>query len=117
MSQTKNFDVSYFFLSDNQDEVLVRPEFEGLWNKEFKKYDAEDLYKINQKFPTCFKSKTEKELYLKTLDKLKKSSVKEQVVAGRKFVGISFKSQPRIVHFKVIVKIFYLKNELIFCFV
>jgi hypothetical protein len=35
------------------------------------------------------------------MDKLKKSSVKDQVVAGRKFVGISFKSQPKVIHFKV----------------
>ena len=41
-----------------------------------------------------------KDLYLKTLDKLKKSAVREQIVAGRKFTGVSFKSQPRIVHFK-----------------
>ena len=39
-------------------------------------------------------------MYLKSLDKLKKSAVKDQVVAGRKFAGISFKSQPKIVHFK-----------------
>lgn len=35
------------------------------------------------------------------MDKLKKSAVKDQIVAGRKFTGVSFKSQPRIVHFKV----------------
>lgn len=40
-------------------------------------------------------------MYLKTLDSLKKSAVKEQIVAGRKFTGVSFKSHPRIVHFKV----------------
>jgi hypothetical protein len=39
---------------------------------------------------------------LKSLDKLKKSAVREQVVAGRKFVGTSFKSQPKVIHFKVI---------------
>lgn len=84
-----------------QDENMVKPEFEGLWNKKFKKYDASDLYKMQQKFPVCFKTKAEKELYLKSLDKLKASAIKEQVVAGRKFVGTSFRSQPRIIHFKV----------------
>lgn len=79
----------------------MKPEYEGLWNKEFKKYDSGDLYKINQNFPPCYKTKTEKELYLRSLDKLKKSAVKDQIVAGKKFSGISFKSQPKIVHFKV----------------
>jgi SSS family solute:Na+ symporter len=44
-----------------------------------------------------------KDIYLQTLDKLKKSAVREQVVAGRKFNGVSFKSQPRLIHFKVIL--------------
>jgi hypothetical protein len=35
------------------------------------------------------------------LEKLKKSAIREQVVAGRKFVGTSFKSQPKVIHFKV----------------
>ncbi len=37
---------------------------------------------------------------MKTLDQLKKSAVREQVVAGRKFSGVSFKSNPTVVHFK-----------------
>ncbi len=40
------------------------------------------------------------DLYIKTLDQLKKSAVREQVVAGRKFSGVSFKSNPKLVHFK-----------------
>ena len=43
-----------------------------------------------------------KDIYLQTLEKLKKSAVREQIVAGRKFNGVSFKSQPRLIHFKVI---------------
>ena len=50
-------------------------------------------------FPSLLAAKTQ-ELYVKTLEKLKHSVVKEQVVAGRKFVGVSFKSQPKIIHFK-----------------
>lgn len=84
----------------NQEDVVYKPEFEGLWNKQVKKYDADDFYKMQQKFPGCFKSKSEKELFLKSLDKLKKSSVREQVAAGRKFKGSSFQSQPKIIHFK-----------------
>ena len=38
---------------------------------------------------------------MKTLEKLKKSAVRDQIVAGRKFNGVSFKSQPRQIHFKV----------------
>lgn len=34
------------------------------------------------------------------MDKLKKSAVREQVVAGRKFTGVSFRSNPKIIHFK-----------------
>lgn len=41
-----------------------------------------------------------KELYLKSLDKLKKSAVREQVAAGKKFKGVAFKSQPRVIEFK-----------------
>jgi hypothetical protein len=85
---------------NNQEENLVKPEFEGLWNKKGKKYDSNDLYTKSHKFPTCFKTKAEKELYLKSLDKLKISAIREQVVAGRKFKGVSFRSQPRIIHFK-----------------
>ncbi len=44
-------------------------------------------------------------MYLKTLESLKESAIKEQIVVGRKFIGVSFKSQPKIVHFKV--KFFY----------
>ena len=107
----------------NQEEVVFKPEFDGLWNKQFKKYDAQDFYKTQQKFPACFKSKSEKvnfifvlklililnfkfnilflkELFLKSLDKLKKSAVREQVAAGRKFTGSSFRSQPKVIHFK-----------------
>ncbi len=40
-------------------------------------------------------------MYLKTLESLKESAIKEQIVVGRKFIGVSFKSQPKIVHFKV----------------
>ena len=39
---------------------MVKPEFEGLWNKKLKHYEADNLYKIQQKFPTCFKTKAEK---------------------------------------------------------
>ena len=35
------------------------------------------------------------------INKLKKSRVKEQVVTGRKFTGVAFKSLPKKVHFKV----------------
>ena len=45
--------------ADKEDENLVKPEFEGLWNAEFKNYDAEDLYNKKLKFPSCFKSKME----------------------------------------------------------
>ena len=38
----------------------MKPEFEGLWGKTVKKYDADDLYKTQVKFPACFKSKMEK---------------------------------------------------------
>ena len=41
------------------EEVLVKPEFEGLWNKKVEKYDANDLYKAQEKFPNCFKTKAE----------------------------------------------------------
>ena len=88
-------------LKDNDEEVLVKPEFEGLWNKKLKNYEANDFYKIQQKFPTCFKTKAEKELYAKTLEKLKQSAVRDQIVGGKKFLGVSFKSQPKIIHFKV----------------
>lgn len=81
--------------------MLIKPEYEGLWNKEFEKYDSCDLYKINQTFSSCYKTKAEKELFIKSLEKLKENGIKDQVIAGKKFSGISFKSQPRIVHFKV----------------
>lgn len=45
---------------DDQQEVLVKPEFEGLWNKELKAYNVNDLYKVNFKFPPTFKTKAEK---------------------------------------------------------
>lgn len=42
---------------DNQEENLVKPEFEGLWNKKVLLSDDH----VNQyKFPTCYKSKAEK---------------------------------------------------------
>lgn len=85
---------------NDQEDCLVKPEFEGLWDSKPKKYDANDFYKKQVKFPTCFKSKTEKDLYIKTLGQLKKSAVRDQVVAGRKFNGVSFKSNPKVVHFK-----------------
>ena len=44
---------------DKEEELMVKPEFEGLWDKKFKKYDADDLYNKKQKFPTCFKTKME----------------------------------------------------------
>ena len=47
-----------------QDDYLVKPEFEGLWNKKFQKYDADDFYKNQFKFPSCFKSKAEKVLII-----------------------------------------------------
>ncbi len=118
---------------DNPEELLVKPEFEGLWNKEMKAYDVNDLYKTQFKFPPSFKTKAErvglgylsvftpggllnlalskrfKELYLKSLDKLKKSAVREQVAAGKKFKGASFKSQPRIIQFKVSPKYLILR--------
>ena len=48
------------FLIDNQEEMLVKPEFEGLWNKKLKAYDVDDLYKTQFKFPPSFKSKAER---------------------------------------------------------
>ena len=45
---------------DKEDDIIVKPEFEGLWNAEFTKYDADDQYNKKQKFPTCFKTKMEK---------------------------------------------------------
>ena len=47
------------FHLDKEEENLVKPEFEGLWNAKFTKYDADDLYNKKQKFPTCFKTKME----------------------------------------------------------
>jgi hypothetical protein len=85
---------------DREEECLVKPEFEGLWNKQFVKYDAEELYSKKQKFPAYFKTKMEREIFTKTLDKLKQSAIKDQVVGGRKFTGVSFKSNPKIIHFK-----------------
>ena len=49
----------YSIRLDKEEEVLVKPEFEGLWNTKFMKYDADDLYSKKQKFPTCFKTKME----------------------------------------------------------
>lgn len=40
--------------------MLVKPEFEGLWNKKLKAYDVDDLYKTQFKFPPSFKSKAER---------------------------------------------------------
>jgi hypothetical protein len=97
---------------NEHEEILIEPEFEGLWDKKTTaKYDAETFYKHQKKFPPCYKTKAEKELYLKTLENLKKSSVKDQVAAGRKFVGISFKSQPKIIEFKnfIVGEIYKLK--------
>ncbi len=93
-------DESDFDELNDQDDCLVKPEFEGLWNVSTKKYDADDLYKKQVKFPACFQTKAEQDLYLKSLEQLKKSAVREQVVARRKFVGVSFKSNPQIIHFK-----------------
>ena len=45
---------------DNQEEILNKPEFEGLWNKKLKSYDSQDLYNEKVKYPAAFKSKTEK---------------------------------------------------------
>ncbi len=47
----------------DQEDCLVKPEFEGLWNAKVKKYDAEDFYKRQVKFPTCFKTKTEQVMF------------------------------------------------------
>jgi hypothetical protein len=52
--------IFYFKSQVDQEECLVKPEFEGLWNKTIKKYDADDFYKTNVKFPPCFKTKAEK---------------------------------------------------------
>ena len=82
------------------EDCVVKPDFEGLWEKKTQKYNSEDFYKNQYKFPEVFKSKAEKELFLKTLDKLKKSAIKDQVVAGRKFEGTAFKSNPKVIHFK-----------------
>ena len=41
------------------EEILVKPEFEGLWNKKAEKYDANDFYKAQEKFPNAFKTKAE----------------------------------------------------------
>ena len=38
---------------------------------------------------------------MKSLEKLKKSAIKDQVAAGKKFKGVAFKSQPKIIQFKV----------------
>lgn len=45
---------------DNQEEILNKPEFEGLWNKKLKSYDSQDLYNEKVKYPAAFKSKAEK---------------------------------------------------------
>ena len=82
-------DDSDFDELNNQEETLVKPEFEGLWDKKGKKYNSSDLYTKAHKYPTCFKTKAEKELYLKSLEKLKISAVREQVVAGRRFQVVS----------------------------
>lgn len=37
---------------------------------------------------------------MKSLDKLRKSAVQDQVAAGKKFTGVSFKSQPKVIEFK-----------------
>lgn len=50
---------------DNSDEILVKPEFEGLWNKQLKAYNAQDLYKTNFKFPTTVKTTAEKVSFFK----------------------------------------------------
>jgi hypothetical protein len=99
---SKDEDSSDFDELDEQEENLAKPEFEGLWNAKFEKYDANELNNKRKKFPTCFKTKMEQEIYLQTLDKLKNSKVKEQVVSGKKFKGVAFKSQPKIIHFKVV---------------
>jgi hypothetical protein len=101
MADSKELDEqSDFDELEREEECLVKPEFEGLWNKQFVKYDADELYSKKQKFPAYFKTKMEREIFTKTLDKLKQSAIKDQVVGGRKFTGVSFKSNPKTIHFK-----------------
>ena len=53
-----SFKIEIIF-KDKEDDTIVKPEFEGLWNAEFTKYEADNLYNKKQKFPTCFKTKME----------------------------------------------------------
>ncbi|CAF1061820.1 unnamed protein product, partial [Didymodactylos carnosus] len=81
---------------DDDDADLAKPEFDGLWDKEPIKPSDDPLFNRSKHY----KSKMDKDILQRTLAKLKDGIVREQVVGTKKFKGIPFKSDPKIIHFK-----------------
>lgn len=86
--------------SDDEKEILAKPEFEGLWDVH-KRYSIPTGENEEYKFQLKNATKMEKKILQKVLEKHKDGRVIKQVAAGKEFKAVGFYSKPSIIHFKV----------------
>ncbi|XP_077980899.1 cilia- and flagella-associated protein 74-like isoform X2 [Glandiceps talaboti] len=85
--------------SEDRDETLAKPEFQGLWDKRHKAYKVPK--DDDQKFTLShYQSKMEREMMTEALEKHRSGAVKKQIAAGKEFKGCPFYSKPDVIHFK-----------------
>lgn len=83
----------------DNDEVIVRPDFEGIWDKKHKPYKVVTSEQIESK--PIGGSLAEKQIFKTGLEKQRQNITKNQLAAGREFKGKPFTSKPSIIHFTV----------------
>eukprot|EP00794_Sanderia_malayensis_P015259 gene15259-16834_t len=83
---------------ESEDEILVIPEFKGLWETDQGEFTEE--VGENWKGANCEYSAYEQKMMEEALDKQRANIVQKQVAAGREFKGSAFYSKPDVLVFK-----------------